>query len=130
MATIGVKIELEGAQAYKKGMSDATNQTKLYQAEAKKLQTQIKNGNGSMQKRIELSNALKNQLKAQREQENLLKAEIERVSQAQGEDSAQVTKLKTQYENLQTQIAKTEASLKEFGSTSSAFSATAAIVDS
>lgn len=124
MATIGVKIELEGAQAYKKGMSDATNQTKLYQAEAKKLQTEIKNGNGSMQKRIELSNALKNQLKSQREQENLLKAEIERVSQAQGEDSAQVTKLKTQYENLQTQIAKTEASLKEFGSTSSAFSAT------
>lgn len=115
MATIGVKIELEGAQAYKKGMSEATNQTKLYQAEVKKLENDLKNGNGSFSKRIELSNALKNQLKAQREQESLLKAEIERVSQAQGEDSAQVIKLKTQYENLQTAIAKTENSLKEYG---------------
>ena len=31
MATIGVKIELEGAPQYKENMSNLTAQTKLYQ---------------------------------------------------------------------------------------------------
>jgi hypothetical protein len=66
MATIGVKVNLEGAQAYKKGMAECTQETKLYQAETKKLQNEIKNGNTSYSKRIELGKALQNTLNAQK----------------------------------------------------------------
>ncbi len=45
MATIGVTVQLDGAASYKKQMSDITNQTKMYQAEVKKLTTEINNGN-------------------------------------------------------------------------------------
>lgn len=115
MATIGVKVELEGAQAYKQGMSQCTNETKLYQAEAKKLQNELKNGNGNWQTRIQLSKTLQNQLASQKKQEELLTAEIQRVSATEGENSDKVIKLKTQYENLQRAIANTEQALKENG---------------
>lgn len=115
MATIGVKVELEGAQTYKQNMSQLTSETKLYQAEVKKLETEMKNGNTSFSKRKELSEALNNQLKAQKEQEAVLSAEIERVSQAEGENSQHALKLKTQYENLQTAISNTEQAIKKNG---------------
>ena len=117
MATIGVKVELEGAQSYKQSMSQMTSQTKLYQAEVKKLSENIKNGNNTFQNRIALGKALENQLKSQKEQEALLKDQIEKVAQAEGEDSQQCIKLKTQYENLQAAIAKTEQSIKDNGGT-------------
>jgi len=115
MATIGVKVELEGAQAYKQGMAQCTNETKLYQAEAKKLQNELKNGNGNWQTRIQLSKTLQNQLASQKKQEELLTAEIQRVSATEGENSDKVIKLKTQYENLQRAIANTEQALKDNG---------------
>ena len=123
MATIGVKVELEGAQAYKQSMSQVTNQTKLYQAQVKNLGEQIKNGTSVFQNHIKQGQALEKQLASQKEQARLLSEEIKRVSQAQGEDSAQVLKLQTQYENLQTAISKTEQALKENGGTFGALSA-------
>lgn len=115
MATIGVKVELEGAQAYKKNMSQVTSETKLYQAEVKKVSEQIKQGNNVFQNRIQKGKLLEKQLESQKQQEKLLSDEIARLSQEQGENSAAVNRLKTQYENLQTAMAKTQDSIKENG---------------
>lgn len=123
MPTIGVKVELDGAQAYKQNMSQVVSETKLYQAEVKNLAQQIKNGTNAFSNHIAQGKALEKQLAAQKEQEKLLKAEIERVAAIEGENSQAVLKLKTQYENLETAIAKTEAALKENGGTWGAISA-------
>lgn len=123
MPTIGVKVELDGAQAYKQNMSQVVSETKLYQAEVKNLATQIKNGSNAFSNHIAQGKALEKQLAAQKEQEKLLRAEIERVSALEGENSQAVLKLKTQYENLQGAISKTEAALKENGGTWGAISA-------
>lgn len=123
MPTIGVKVELDGAQAYKQNMSQVVSETKLYQAEVKNLATQIKNGSNAFSNHIAQGKALEKQLAAQKEQEKLLRAEIERVSALEGENSQAVLKLKTQYENLQGAISKTESALKENGGTWGAISA-------
>lgn len=115
MATIGVTVQLDGAASYKKQMSDITNQTKMYQAEVKKLTTEINNGNNVYQNRIARGEALEKQLASQREQEKLLLDQIEKTTEKYGENSSQVMRLKTQYENLQSAISNTEKSISDNG---------------
>lgn len=115
MATIGVTVQLDGAASYKKQMSDITNQTKMYQAEVKKLTTEINNGNNVYQNRIARGEALEKQLASQREQEKLLLDQIDKMTEKYGENSSQVIRLKTQYENLQTAISNTEKSIADNG---------------
>lgn len=115
MATIGVTVQLDGAASYKKQMSDITNQTKMYQAEVKKLTTEINNGNNVYQNRIARGEALEKQLASQREQEKLLLDQIDKMTDKYGENSSQVIRLKTQYENLQTAISNTEKSIADNG---------------
>ena len=115
MATIGVTVQLDGAASYKKQMSDITNQTKMYQAEVKKLTTEINNGNNVYQNRIARGEALEKQLASQREQEKLMLDQIEKTTEKYGENSSEVMRLKTQYENLQTAISNTEKSIKDNG---------------
>lgn len=115
MTTIGVTVQLDGAASYKKQMSDITNQTKMYQAEVKKLTTEINNGNNVYQNRIARGEALEKQLASQREQEKLLLDQIDKMTDKYGENSSQVIRLKTQYENLQTAISNTEKSISDNG---------------
>ena len=115
MATIGVKIELEGAPKYTENMKQLTAQTKLYQAQVKRLTAEMSNGVSAFTKSITTSKALQQQLQAQQNQSKLLAEQIKKTSEAQGEDSAQVLRLKTQYENLQRQIALTNQQLNEQG---------------
>ena len=115
MATIGVKIELEGAPQYNQNMQNLTAQTKLYQAQVKRLTAEMGSGVTAFQKSITESKALSQQLEAQKNQSKLLEEQIAKSIEKYGEESTQVIKLKTQYENLQTQIAKTSAALEENG---------------
>ena len=115
MATIGVKIELEGAPKYTKNMKQLTAQTKLYQAQVKRLTAEMSTGVSAFTKSITTSKALQQQLQAQQNQSRLLAEQIKKTSEAQGEDSAQVLRLKTQYENLQKAIALTNQQLNEQG---------------
>ena len=115
MATIGVKIELEGAPKYTENMKQLTAQTKLYQAQVKRLTAEMSTGVSAFTKSITTSKALQQQLQAQQNQSRLLAEQIKKTSEAQGEDSAQVLRLKTQYENLQRQIALTNQQLNEQG---------------
>ena len=115
MATIGVKIELEGAPQYKENMSNLTAQTKLYQAQLKRLEQEMGSGVSAFRKSITESKALQQQLDAQKNQAKLLEEQIAKTSEKYGEDSTQVIRLKTQYEKLQTEILKTSEALKENG---------------
>ena len=122
MATIGVKIELEGAPQYVENMRNLTAQTKLYQAQMKRL-TQELSGASAFTKSIATSKALTQQLEAQKNQARLLQEQIAKTSEKYGEDSTQVIKLKTQYENLQAEIAKTTKALEDQGGIAGAISA-------
>ena len=122
MATIGVKIELEGAPQYVENMKNLTAQTKLYQAQMKRL-TQELSGASAFTKSIAAQKALTQQLEAQKNQAKLLEEQIAKTSEKYGEDSTQVIRLKTQYENLQAAIAKTTQELKDQGGVAGAIGA-------
>lgn len=115
MATIGVKIELEGAPQYKENMSNLTAQTKLYQTQLKRLEQEMQSGASAFRKSLTESKALQQQLDAQKNQAKLLEEQIAKTSEKYGEDSTQVIRLKTQYEKLQTEISKTSQALEENG---------------
>lgn len=123
MATIGVKIELEGAPQYKENMSNLTAQTKLYQAQLKRLEQEMGSGVSAFRKSITESKALQQQLDAQKNQAKLLEEQIAKTAEKYGEDSTQVIRLKTQYEKLQTEISKTSRALEENGGIAGAVSA-------
>ena len=123
MATIGVKIELEGAPQYTENMSKATAQTKLYQAQVKRLAAEMGSGVSAFKKSITESKALQQQLDAQRNQSKLLEEQIAKTTEKYGEDSTQVIRLKTQYENLQAAIAKTTSELESNGGVAGAIGA-------
>lgn len=123
MATIGVKIELEGAPKYSENMKQLTAQTKLYQAQVKRLTTEMSSGVSAFTKSITTSKALQQQLDAQKKQSQLLSEQIKKTAEAQGEDSAQVLRLKTQYENLQRAIAVTNQQLESQGGVAGAIAA-------
>lgn len=123
MATIGVKIELEGAPKYSENMKQLTAQTKLYQAQVKRLTAEMSTGVSAFTKSITTSKALQQQLDAQKKQSELLAEQIKKTAEAQGEDSAQVMRLKTQYENLQRAIAVTNQQLEAQGGVAGAIGA-------
>lgn len=113
-ATIGVKIQLEGAPQYVENMKNLAQQTKLYEAQMKSLQSRLK-GESAFQRSITESKALKQQLEAQQNQLKLLSQEIEKATAKYGEDSTQVARLKTQYEQLEGKIADTKNQIIEHG---------------
>lgn len=115
MATIGVRIELEGAPKFSENMKNLTAQTKLYQAQVKKLTTEMNTGVSAFTKSITTSKALQQQLQAQQNQSKALADQIKKVTAEQGEDATQVIRLKTQYENLQRAIAQTNQALEAEG---------------
>ncbi len=117
MANIGVKIELEGAPQYKENMANLTAQTKLYQAQVKSLASQMGSSMSAFQKSITTSKALEQQLEALKNKSALLEQQIEKNTEKYGADSTNVIRLKTQYQNLQGEIANTEAELKKLGGT-------------
>ena len=113
MASVGVKVYLEGAAEYRKNMSEMSSQTKLFQAQLKNLQSQV--GKSTFSKSIQESKVLANELQTLRDKSATLAQRIREASDAYGEDSNELRKLSTQYENLQAQINRVDAELKEHG---------------
>ena len=113
MATIGVKVKLEGAAEYKQQMSQMTSQTKLYEAQMKNLQSQL--NKSAFAKSIQESKLLSQQLETLKEKSAAMSDHIEKASAAYGENSTYVNRLKTQYENLQTEINQVNAALQAHG---------------
>ncbi len=117
MATIGVKIELEGAQEYKQNMSSITAQTKLYQAQMKSLNGAMGSQLSAFQKSIQMTKTLEQQLQAQNAKRDLLTQKINESIEKYGEESTQVLKLQTQLQNLDNEIAKTQKAIDDLGGT-------------
>lgn len=117
MANIGVKIELEGAPQYKENMANLTAQTKLYQAQVKSLASQMGSSMSAFQKSITTSKALEQQLESLKNKSTLLEQQIEKNTEKYGADSTNVIRLRTQYQNLQAEIANTEEELRRLGGT-------------
>lgn len=117
MATIGVKIELEGAQEYKQNMSSITAQTKLYQAQMKSLNGAMGSQLSAFQKSIQMTKTLEQQLQAQNAKRDLLTQKINESIEKYGEESTQVLKLQTQLQNLDNEIAKTQKQIDDLGGT-------------
>lgn len=117
MANIGVKIELEGAPQYKENMANLTAQTKLYQAQVKSLAATMGSNMSAFQKSITTSKALEQQLEALKNKSTLLEQQIEKNTEKYGADSTNVIRLRTQYQNLQAEIANTEEELRRLGGT-------------
>lgn len=113
MASVGVKVYLEGAAEYRKNMSEMSSQTKLFQAQLKNLQSQV--GKSTFSKSIQESKVLANELQTLRDKSATLAQRIREASDAYGEDSNEVRRLSTQYENLQAQINRVDAELREHG---------------
>lgn len=113
MASIGVKVYLEGAAEYRQKMSEMTSQTKLYQAQMKNLQSQL--GKSTFSKSIQESKVLAQELNTLREKSALLEQRIKEATAAYGADSKEVRNLTTQYEKLQAQINKVDGELREHG---------------
>jgi len=113
MASVGVKVQLEGAAEYRQRMSEMTSQTKLFEAQMKNLQSQV--GKSTFAKSIQESKILSQELQTLREKSATLEQRIRETAEAYGEDSNEVRKLQTQYENLQVRINQVDAELKEHG---------------
>jgi TP901 family phage tail tape measure protein len=113
MATIGVKVKLEGAAEYRQQMSQMTSQTKLYQAQMKNLQSQL--NKSAFAKSIQESKLLSQQLETLKQKSAAMSDHIEKASAAYGENSTYVNRLKTQYENLQAEINQVNAALQAHG---------------
>ena len=114
-ANIGVKVQLQGAPQYVSDMKNLTQQTKLYEAQMKRVQTQLKGNSSAFSKSMAETAALKQTLQAQQNQLQRLGQEIDSASAKYGENSQYVAKLKTQYENLERKIAETNNELREHG---------------
>jgi len=123
MATIGVKVQLDGSQTYKQQMSAITQQTKLFQAQVKETTNNISKGASVFANHIAQGKALENQLASQREQQKLLANEIEKATEKYGANSKEVMQLETQMTNLRTAITNTESALQSNGGTLGAIGA-------
>ena len=114
MAEIGVKIKLEGAPQYTESMRNVTAQTKLYQAQVKSLQTTLSSGS-AYSKSIAMQKALAQQLEAQKNKHQLLESELQKEIEKHDEFSTRAISLRTQLQNLDAQISRTESDLKSMG---------------
>jgi chromosome segregation ATPase len=113
MATVGVKVELEGAKAFSDGMKNLSAQTKLFDTEIKNIQKSM--SKSAFQKSIQEGEALKGKLSALEKESELLQKRIADMSQAYGENDTRVIQLKQKYEALQGQIERTNQALQDNG---------------
>lgn len=113
MATVGVKVELEGAKAFSDGMKNLSAQTKLFDTEIKNIQKSM--SKSAFQKSIQEGEALKGKLSALQKESEMLKTRISEMSAAYGENDTRVIQLKQKYEALQGQIERTNQAIKDNG---------------
>ena len=112
MAEIGLNLKLDGAASFNQQMTQARNATKLFDAELKNIQNDANATN--FEKASKSSEVLKQKLAALKEQQRLLTEEIERATQKGEGNSTQTLRYKTQLEQLNGVIAKTEAELASY----------------
>lgn len=117
MSSIGVELKLSGSAEFKKQMSEATSQVKLFNAQIKGLSDTMTSNGSAFSRHQKITEALKGKLSALKAEAEALAKRIKEVSEASGEDSRAVTDLKTKMEYLQQTIKSTDEALKAQGGT-------------
>ena len=122
MATIGVKVELEGQKEYTQGMKQLKEQTKLFDTQLKNLDQTMK-GQSAFSKAMKEHDLLTQKMEALNKESELLQNRIKQASETYGENDSRTLALKNQYEKLQVEIAKTGDALQKNNGFFTAFSA-------
>ena len=115
MATndIGVRVKLEGEQQYKEQMRQITQQTKLMRAETMAMESAWNKDSTAQQKAAQQTKLLKTQIDQQKRAVETARANVERYSQATGENSAQTLKWKTALAQAEAELNRLEKELAQ-----------------
>lgn len=108
---IGVRIKLEGERQYNKQMRQITQQTRLMRAETMSLQQSWGKGTSAMQKATQQQELLRSQIDRQKVTVETARANVERYSQATGENSAQTLKWKATLQEAENELKRLEMEL-------------------
>jgi len=106
LATIGVRVELEGAPAFKKSMSELTQVSKLYQQQLKTVEQTMGGVTNAYNRHVEKTKILKQAQQNLETQTQKLAERIEQLEQSGRGESQYANRLRTQYSNLQGQLAQ------------------------
>lgn len=117
MATIGVKLELNGAASFTQSMKQATSEVKLFDAQIKGLSSKMTSAGSAFSRHQQTTEALKNKLSALRNEQGLLSQKLDEAKAKYGENSTQANNYATKLEIVNQKILATEASLKAQGGT-------------
>lgn len=107
------EIELTGEAKYKAALKSIENNLKGVAVQQKLLDSEYARGDTSMEKMGRQYELLGDKLQAQRNRLRLIKAELDRVTQAQGADSEAAVKLRNAYAMAQRDINNTERAMSE-----------------
>lgn len=113
MATnnIGATVKLDGERQYQEQLRQITQQTKLMRAETQQLESSFGKGTTAMQKAAQQSELLKAQIAQQSQTVATAQANVERYSQATGENSSQTLKWKNVLAEAEIELARLQGEL-------------------
>ena len=117
MATIGVKLELNGAATFTQSMKQATSEVKLFDAQIKGLSSKMTSAGSAFSRHQQTTEALKNKLSSLRTEQGLLSQKLDEAKTKYGENSTQANNYATKLETVNQKIIATENSLKAQGGT-------------
>lgn len=107
-----IKLTLDGEKEFKSALSSINTQTKALNAEMKAVTSSFDKNTSAQEKNEKTTDLLARTQQSYQKQIDLLKERIEKATEAYGENSDYVNKLKTQLYNAQSQMNNTAKSVK------------------
>lgn len=107
-----IKLTLDGEKEFKSALSSINTQTKALNAEMKAVTSSFDKNTSAQEKNEKTTELLSRTQRSYQKQIDLLKERIEKATEAYGENSDYVNKLKAQLYNAQAQMNNTAKSVK------------------
>ena len=107
-----IKLTLDGEKEFKSALSSINTQTKALNAEMKAVTSSFDKNTSAQEKNEKTTELLSRTQQSYQKQIDLLKDRIEKATEAYGENSDYVNKLKTQLYNAQSRMNNTAKSVK------------------
>ena len=102
--SIGPRIGIEGEAEYRKSINGLITQAKTFSAEMKELESSFDENTSAMEKNRKKSDLLNRQIKTQEELVSSLEGQLERATEAWGENDARTQKWKQAVSNAKTEL--------------------------
>lgn len=102
--SIGPRIGIEGEAEYRKSINGLITQAKTFSAEMKELESSFDENTSAMEKNRKKSDLLNRQIKTQEELVSSLEGQLERATEAWGENDARTQKWKQAVSNAKTDL--------------------------